>query len=1060
VDSGVPIHITFHSIYYGVPKIFSLYSKMYLDRFDTTQRQDTFIAHTGLSQREDKLNVSGYKSVGVSVGSFGQVNLEQGLDVQIGGEIRPQTTVKAHLSDQGSSLDGQTREISDFDMIYITLDDPSYHAIAGDQYVGWPFKGLLSGQKKIKGISANYSPQKTTFSLGAFGAISGGQVTIETKQGHTGVQGPYYLSGKGEQDFIQPVTGTVKVRLNGRELEEGTDKDFVVDYQLGTVSFTPKNLIKDEDLIRFEYEYKLFNYQRVIFGGTTAFAPPDSSFSVQGVFWSESDNKNNPIDLTLTNPEIAALQSAGDQPPYASTAKPVHPNDVASQSQFYPLYRKNVSGIDTFFVYTPFNVDHPDSVLGFYYVWFRQVKAGEKGSYRILSTDLRGAIYAYAGKDSGTYTDLSPIPLPEARRSGEIKAEVKLKNLSAVLNVAGQDIDHNLFSSLDDQDNQAAATNFTFLAGTKDLDRRSLWLSGSHRFTSRRFDAEALSAYDRKEQWDDTSLSQSAAEHQQWDATAGVTLLRGLQTSFSYGQNRTDSLLVTDRLSPALRYAWRDRFSFDYSGSFFRHFDPGEKGAGRREYGNMQLTFPRQTYGLFYRDEWRSDSLAKGSGLYESGVSYAFSPILLHEQISYMSKRKIRSGEAWSTDTGYSVRWEQSFDHSFLPSWHVIASSSFDHSENYGADRSATMLMDLVSNVTPKNYGFSSSQHFRTNTEMTSSFIQVPVFAGKGMGTYVYDSVRKEYVPQVPGDYFMQQQEVYDQSQGLNGVRVRKTSTDITWAYEPRRTFKGILNDLSWQGTLFCEEHVAAQENSLRTWVPGYSSLSSYFGNTSAGKPVSYADLSYRQGIDWKPRLDSAAALSGRFSITPTYRKIMSYIEGSIETRLEINRIINQWTLSGALNLLSLNHEDTTGTDNYSVYDRRLEFSQKYPLFKGTNFSLLEVAGLAHKTSDPPENQAVPFDSTFYYQIAPSFSWQPTQKGSLTAIYTYSVVPLSGDLDYRMARGFLGGISHQIAINADIKMGDRLLLTGSYRGDVRKPINAVSFNPANNVFSLEVRVFM
>lgn len=449
-----------------------------------------------------------------------------------------------------------------------------------------------------------------------------------------------------------------------------------------------------------------------------------------------------------------------------------------------------------------------------------------------------------------------------------------------------------------------------------------------------------------------------------------------------------------------------------------------------------------------------------GSGLYEGGVSYAFSPILLRERISYMSRRKTRSGESWSTDTGYSVRWEQSFDHSFLPSWHVVGASSFDRSENYGADRSATMLMDLVSNVTPKNYGFSSSQHFRTNTEMTSSFIQVPVFAGKGMGTYVYDSVRKEYVPQVPGDYFMQQQEVYDQSQGLNGVRVRKTSTDITWAYEPKRTFKGIMNDLSWQGTLLCEEHVAAQENSLRTWVPGYSSLSSYFGNTSAGKPVSYADLSYRQGVDWKPRLDSAAAVSGRLSITPTYRKIMSYIEGSMETRLEINRIVNQWTLSGALNLLSLNHEDTTGTDNYSVYDRRLEFSQKYRLFKGANFSLLEVAGLAHKTSDPPANQAVPFDSTFYYQIVPSFSWQPTQKGSLTAIYTYSVVPLSGDLDYRMARGFLGGISHQITINADIKMGDRLLLIGSYRGDVRKPINALSFNPANNVFSLEVRVFM
>jgi hypothetical protein len=1061
IDSGVPIHITFHTIFYGVPKIFSLYTKTYLDRFDTTQRQDTFIAHAGVPQREEKLNVSGYKSVGVSVGSFGQVNLEQGLDVQIGGEIRPQTTVKAHLSDQGSSLDGQTREISDFDMIYITLDDPSFHAVAGDQYVGWPFKGLLSGQKKIKGLSANYSPMKTPFSLGAFGALAGGQVAIETKQGRTGVQGPYYLSGNGEQDFIQPVTGTVKVRLNGRELEEGTDKDFIVDYQLGTISFTPKNLIKDEDLIRIEYEYKLFNYQRVLFGTTAAFAPADSSFSVQGVFWSESDNKNNPIDLTLTNPEIAALQSAGDHPPYASTAKPVHPNDVASESQFYPLYRKSVAGTDTFFVYTPFNLDHPDSVLGFYYVWFRQIKAGEKGSYRILSTDLRGPIYTFAGKDSGTYTDLSPLPSPEARRSGEIKAEVKLKNLSATLDIAGQDIDHNLFSSLDDKDNLASATSFTFLAGTKDRDRRSVWLSGSHRFVSRRFDAEVLSAYDRKEQWDDTSLSQNDAGHQQWDATGGATPLRGLQTSLSYGQDRTDSLLVTDRLSPSLQYAWNNRFLLDYGGSFFRHLDPGEKGTGRREHGSVQLTFPRQTYGLFYRDEWRSDSRARGSGLYEGGVSYAFSPLSLKEQLSYMSRRKIRSGESWSADTGYSVRWEQSFDHSLLPSWHVTGSSSFDRTENYGASRTATMLLDLVSDVTPKNYGFSSRQHFRTNTEMTSSFIQIPVFAGKGMGTYVYDSVRNEYVPHVPGDYFMQQQEVYDQSQGgINGLRVRKTSTDITWAYEPKRHYNGILNDLSWQGALFCEEHVDAGQNSLQTWIPGYSSIASYFGNTSAGEPIRYADLSYRQDIDWKPRHDSAATAKGRLSITPAYRKIRGYIEGSVETRLESFRTVHLWTFGGALNLLSLNHNDTTGIDNYSVYDRRLELSQKYRLFNGANLSLQEVTGLAHKTTGPPSSQTVPFDSTFYYQIVPSFTWQPSQKATLTAMYTYSVVPLQGEMDYRMARGFLGGISHQIGINADIKMGERLLIVGTYRGDVRKPINAVSFNPANHVFSLEVRVFM
>src|SRR5659263_653566 len=78
-------------------------------------------------------------------------------------------------------------------------------------------------------------------------------MAIKTKKGRTGMQGQYNLTGKGEVDFIQPVSGTVKVRINGRELDEGNEKDFVVDYGLGTITFTPKNLIKDEDLIRIEY---------------------------------------------------------------------------------------------------------------------------------------------------------------------------------------------------------------------------------------------------------------------------------------------------------------------------------------------------------------------------------------------------------------------------------------------------------------------------------------------------------------------------------------------------------------------------------------------------------------------------------------------------------------------------------------------------------------------------------------------------------------------------------------------------------------------------------------
>ena len=75
-------------------------------------------------------------------------------------------------------------------------------------------------------------------------------------------------------------------------------------------------------------------------------------------------------------------------------------------------------------------------------------------------------------------------------------------------------------------------------------------------------------------------------------------------------------------------------------------------------------------------------------------------------------------------------------------------------------------------------------------------------------------------------------------------------------------------------------------------------------------------------------------------------------------------------------------------------------------------------------------------------------------------MYTWSVVPFNGDADYRMARGFQGGVSHQLIITADVKMGQRFLINGSYRGDIRKAPGETVFELPNNVFSLEVRVIM
>jgi len=220
---------------------------------------------------------------------------------------------------------------------------------------------------------------------------------------------------------------------------------------------------------------------------------------------------------------------------------------------------------------------------------------------------------------------------------------------------------------------------------------------------------------------------------------------------------------------------------------------------------------------------------------------------------------------------------------------------------------------------------------------------------------------------------------------------------------------------------------------------------------------VSYSDCQYRQEIGWARRNDSARQTTARLILTPEYRKIRGYTEGSFEARLEADRLFGRITLGTAGDLLSVKHLDSLATSDYSLLDRRLELSQRYRLFRKTTCSLLEIAGFAAETGEAVVGSST---SGIYYQLAPSLTWQPAPGGNVSALYTWSLVPFGSQSDYRMARGFRSGVSNQLTITGDVKMGDRLLVNGSYRGDIRKAPGESVFEAPNHVFSLQVRVIM
>ncbi|MGD9201621.1 MAG: hypothetical protein PVI26_08675, partial [Chitinispirillia bacterium] len=275
IDSGVVLLLRYSTNFHGLRKIYSLYEKRTIDPKDTTNRKRIDQFETSYTFPDENINISGYKSVGISLGNQGQMNLEQALEVRVFGKINENTELSANLSDQETSLQGDTREIGEIDKMFVTLMNPKYSVTVGDMFISMPEGGLIEGHKKIKGISSTYTGKQLQTSFAS--AISGGKFTVQNIRGQLGFQGPYYLTGNGEADLITPISGTIRVVVNGKTLQEGENGDYIVNYDIASILFTPSFPITNNSIIQVYYEYKAFDYQRLFLSSHFGTVSKDSS---------------------------------------------------------------------------------------------------------------------------------------------------------------------------------------------------------------------------------------------------------------------------------------------------------------------------------------------------------------------------------------------------------------------------------------------------------------------------------------------------------------------------------------------------------------------------------------------------------------------------------------------------------------------------------------------------------------------------------------------------------------------------------------------------------------
>jgi hypothetical protein len=411
-------------------------------------------AKTNKSVPLDGLNTSGSITRGITIGSNQNTVLSSNLDLQITGKLSSKVSIRASLQDTNIPIQdgGYSQKLDEFDNVFMELYSDKWNIRAGDVFLENHNTKYLTFDKKVQGLIANFdfgTKEDKTNLFAAAGVVKGQYVkcSITAEEGN---QGPYELTGDNGESSVVVISGSERVYVNGLLLKRGENNDYTIDYNAGEVLFTTLYPITSEMRITVEYQYSDQYYTRLITyaGGTHQ----DKKWTLGGYLYSEIDLKNQPLQQTISTDEIAVFASAGDDEDLMETSSAT----ATDYDEDEILYKKEtINGVEVY-VYTE---DEEDDL---YSVTFT-LMGDNAGDYSLISSDTVDYIYEYVepidGVQQGSYAPTETLVAPVKIQVASFVGSYKSTDKTAVdFEIALSNNDENLYSTLDDYNNQGFAT--------------------------------------------------------------------------------------------------------------------------------------------------------------------------------------------------------------------------------------------------------------------------------------------------------------------------------------------------------------------------------------------------------------------------------------------------------------------------------------------------------------------------------------------------------------------------------------------------------------------------
>ena len=411
------------------------------------------------------LNKNGNISRGISFGNNQDVVVNSGLNLQLSGYLSDEIQVLAAITDNNIPIqpDGNTQQLQEFDKVYIQLFNKKNKLIAGDFEIGKPRGYFMNFYKKAQGamIESNIDfkskkgkDNQAHLNVQGCGAVTKGKYARNLITAIEGNQGPYKLSGNNFESFIIVLAGTEKVYIDGKLLTRGESNDYIIDYNLGEITFMPSQLITKDKRIVVEFEYTDRNYARTLFFAGTEL--DYRKLKVRFNYFSESDLKNQPLQQDLSESEKLLLQSVGD-----STQSAFVPNvDSMTFSANYVMYKMIDSTVnsvhyDSVFVYST-NADSAFYRLGFSYV------GSGNGNYILTKSSANGRVFQWvapvANQPQGDYEPVKLLIAPQKKQMYSLGVDYAIgKTTTISIEGALSNYNRNAFSNLNKDDDYGYA---------------------------------------------------------------------------------------------------------------------------------------------------------------------------------------------------------------------------------------------------------------------------------------------------------------------------------------------------------------------------------------------------------------------------------------------------------------------------------------------------------------------------------------------------------------------------------------------------------------------------